>query len=90
MQLIPLGFSRHSDLNSASGVTRVLTDSKIATPLAPMLPLGVTPRPPINPAHRSLGAQKHFKGHFEKQNSSPSGQTSIFTYHSPLREPWDP
>ena len=90
MQIIPLGFSRHSDLNSASGVTRVLTDSKIATPLAPMLPLGVTPRPHINPAHRSLRAEKHFKGHFEKQNSSPSGQTSIFTYHSPLGEPWAP
>lgn len=30
------------------------TDSNMATPLAPMFPLGVTPRPPINPAHRSL------------------------------------
>ena len=66
MQISPPGFSCHSDLNSASGVTRVLTDSKIATPLAPMLPLGVTPRPPISPAHRSLGAEKHFKGYFEK------------------------
>lgn len=30
------------------------TDSNMATPLAPILPLGVTPRPPINPAQRSL------------------------------------
>jgi hypothetical protein len=37
---------------------RVLTDSKMATPLAPILPLGVTPRPPISPAHRSLRAEK--------------------------------
>lgn len=34
-------------------VTR-LTDSKMATPLAPMFPLGVTPRPPMSPAHKSL------------------------------------
>lgn len=33
------------------------TDSKMATPLVPMLPLGVTPRPPISPAHRSLEEQ---------------------------------
>jgi len=31
-----------------------LTDSNIATPSAPMFPLGVTPRPPIKPAHKSL------------------------------------
>lgn len=37
---------------------RVLTDSNMATPLAPMLPLGVTPRPPIRPAHRSLGTEE--------------------------------
>lgn len=35
------------------------TDSKMATPLAPMLPLGVTPRPPIRPAHRSLQVVMH-------------------------------
>lgn len=44
------------------------TDSKMATPLAPMFPLGVTPRPPIRPAHRSLkhshmtSALKHSHG----------------------------
>lgn len=32
----------------------IQTDSNMATPLAPMFPLGVTPRPPIRPAHRSL------------------------------------
>lgn len=37
---------------------RVLTDSKMATPLAPIFPLGVTPRPPIRPAHRSLRTGK--------------------------------
>lgn len=34
-----------------------LTDSNIAIPLAPMFPLGVTPSPPIRPAHRSLEGQ---------------------------------
>lgn len=43
--------------NIYAGIT-VLTDSKMATPLAPILPLGVTPRPPISPAHRSLRTEK--------------------------------
>ena len=30
------------------------TASKIAAPASPILPLGVNPRPPIRPAHRSL------------------------------------
>lgn len=30
------------------------TDSNMATPFAPIFPLGVTPNPPINPAQRSL------------------------------------
>jgi hypothetical protein len=30
------------------------TDSNMATPSSPMLPLGVIPKPPINPAQRSL------------------------------------
>lgn len=42
-----------------------LTDSKIATPLAPIFPLGVTPRPPIKPAHRSLKERK--KPHTQKR-----------------------
>ena len=34
---------------------QLLTDSKMA-PVSPMLPLGVTPSPPISPAHKSLDA----------------------------------
>jgi hypothetical protein len=55
-----------SNLNSVLGV-RLLTDSKMATPLAPMLPLGVTPRPPINPAHRSLGTKSISKDILKKK-----------------------
>lgn len=40
--------------------TRRLTDSKIATPLAPIFPLGVTPSPPISPAHKSLKKTNKF------------------------------
>lgn len=39
------------------------TDSNMATPLAPMLPLGVTPRPPIKPAQRSLKQIITYKNH---------------------------
>ena len=38
---------------------QALTDSNIATPSAPMFPLGVTPRPPIKPAHKSLKIRTH-------------------------------
>lgn len=44
------------------------TDSNMATPFAPMFPLGVTPSPPIRPAHRSL---RH-KQHVNVQTFSPS------------------
>lgn len=91
MQIIPLGFSRPLWFRFSFQVSLgFLPTLKIATPLAPMLPLGVTPRPPINPHTGHWGQKSISKGHFEKQNSLPSGQTSIFTYHSPLREPWAP
>lgn len=44
----------------------------MATPLAPMLPLGVTPRPPINPAHRSLRAGEHFEAVLKSDTSHPA------------------
>lgn len=50
---------------------RKQTDSNMATPFAPMLPLGVTPRPPIRPAHRSLQ-------HTESCTFKPSSLTRSF------------
>ncbi len=41
-----------SDTRQTSALKQ--TDSNMATPFAPMFPLGVTPSPPIRPAHRSL------------------------------------
>lgn len=43
--------------------TEKLTDSNMATPLAPMFPLGVTPSPPIRPAHRSLRRKNYVSSH---------------------------
>lgn len=74
-------------MNSASGVGRALTDSKMATPLAPMLPLGVTPRPPINPAHRSLGAEKHFAGVLKNETSHLAPRLRFLNTTLRRREP---
>jgi hypothetical protein len=42
----------------SSGNLSQHTDSNMATPPSPIFPLGVTPRPPINPAQRSLKTRK--------------------------------
>lgn len=50
-----LGLTKPSNygIYMSLGKQSELTDSKMA-PFSPMFPLGVTPNPPIRPAHRSL------------------------------------
>ena len=49
------------------GITH--TDSKIA-PSMPTFPLGVTPKPPINPAQRSLQEQTQIRQNIHKANTN--------------------